>query len=255
MDSLKDLSITLGGKIQKQTLFDSNFDEASNRKLTVKDYRQYKIRINEYQDLYSLGISVNSDLALSINKSDWMFGFKIPKNVSGLSNKVYVRDETYTFDQNEYVISFWNSLVALLNKIGLSESEGVFFYNNGISFSLKKERDVVSILNDIIDLINANKNIFKRETKRRILSARVPENLKPLIPLLKKYAVSDDSDREQLKERMTGKEKQKLINTVRPFFNEINAYLDSFKDNPLSEEAMSIGDLAELVSELEIEGL
>ena len=50
--------------------------------------------------------------------------------------------------------------------------------------------------------------------------------------------------------RMSEKEKQKLIKAVRPFFNEINAYLDSFKDGPLSEEAMSMGNLAELVSEL-----
>jgi hypothetical protein len=51
---------------------------------------------------------------------------------------------------------------------------------------------------------------------------------------------------------MQQKEKDRLINSVQPLFNEINTYLDSFKEKPLSEVAIQIGNLAELVSELKI---
>lgn len=255
MDKLKELSVKLDGKIKSQKLFNINFEETSFRKLIVKNYRQYTVKIDEYKDLYSIGIKVNSDLSFSINKPDKIFLYNIPKSFSDLPYKVYVSDGTYTFDQNDYLKRFWDSLAVLLKKIGLSESESVFLYRNYVFFCLTVQRNLVAILDDIIDLINANENIFERETIRNISSKRIPENLKLLIPFLKKYSVSDDTDRGQLIEEMDGKEKLKLINSVQPFFDEIRIYLDSFKEIPLSEEAMLIGELAELVSELKIKNI
>jgi hypothetical protein len=252
MDKLKELSVKLDGKIRLQKLFNINFEETSLRKLMVKDYRQYKIKIDEYKDLFTIGIKVNSNLSCSINKPDKVFLYNIPKYFSDLPYKIYVSEDTYTFVKNDNLKAFWNSLAILLKKIGLSECESVFLYKNYVFFSLAAKRDLVSILDDIIDLINANKKVFKKELLKKISSKRIPENLKPLIPFLKKYSISDDSDREQLIEGMKKSEKIKLINSVQPFFDEINSYLDSFKDIPLNEEAMLLGELAELVSELKI---
>lgn len=185
-----------------------------------------------------------------INKPDKIFLYNIPKYFSDLPYKVYVSDETYSFVQNDNLSKFWNSLVILLKKMGLSESESVFFYKNYILFSLSIQRDLMSIMDEIIDLLIANENTFKKESKKSISSKNIPENLKPLIPFLKKYGVSDDGDREQLIAKFDGKKKKHLIKSVQPFFNEIRIYLDSFKNIPLNEEAILIGELAELVSDL-----
>lgn len=63
MDKLKELSAKLDGKIKPQNHLNINFDETSFRKLLVKHYRQYTIKIDEYRALYSIGINVNSDLS------------------------------------------------------------------------------------------------------------------------------------------------------------------------------------------------
>jgi hypothetical protein len=253
MDKLKELSAKLVGKIKQQKHFNSIVDDTSFRRLIIKNYRQYKIKIDEYKDLCTIGVNVNSNLSFSINKPDRIFGNKIPKHFSDLPYEIYVSDETYDFVKDKYLENFWISLVVLLKRIRLSASECVFVYNNCVFFCVTAQRDFALILDDIIDLINANEKIFKRETKRNISSKKIPDNLKPLVPLLKKYSISDDSDREQLIDGMGEKEKLKLFNSVQPFFEEINIYLDSFKDMPLSEEAMLIGELAELVSELKIQ--
>ncbi len=47
---------------------------------------------------------------------------------------------------------------------------------------------------------------------------------------------------------MTQKKKDELINSVTPFMEDINYFLNSFKDELLTEEAILINNLAELVS-------
>jgi hypothetical protein len=49
---------------------------------------------------------------------------------------------------------------------------------------------------------------------------------------------------------MSVKKKNELVHIVSPLLNDINNYLSSFEDRPLSEEAILIGNLAELVTEL-----
>ena len=64
--------------------------------------------------------------------------------------------------------------------------------------------------------------------------------------------IQDDCEREQLMEETSQKQKVKLLNTVNPLMNTINQFLDSFGDEPLSHEAILLGNLAELISELQI---
>jgi hypothetical protein len=101
-------------------------------------------------------------------------------------------------------------------------------------------------------LVSENAEVFYQEIKERIYTKNIPEKLRPLIPLLKKWSVGDDSDRGLLIEEASEKQKNKLVKSVEPYLNEINEFLDSFKDEPLSHEAILMGNLAELVSELTI---
>ncbi|HEY8784220.1 MAG TPA: hypothetical protein VIM16_21510 [Mucilaginibacter sp.] len=54
-------------------------------------------------------------------------------------------------------------------------------------------------------------------------------------------------------EETSEKQKKKLIKTVYPYMIEINEFLDSLGDEPLGHEAILLGNLAELVSELQID--
>ena len=44
-----------------------------------------------------------------------------------------------------------------------------------------------------------------------------------------------------------------MVTMIYALMGEINAYLDSFDSSPLNEEAIVLGKLAELVTELKIE--
>ena len=75
--------------------------------------------------------------------------------------------------------------------------------------ALASDRNLVSILDDFIDLVNKNGEIFRKEIRERIFKKNIPENLRHLIPLLKKWSIPDDSEREQLMEETKEKQKKK----------------------------------------------
>ncbi|PZR28928.1 MAG: hypothetical protein DI535_04215 [Citrobacter freundii] len=139
-----------------------------------------------------------------------------------------------------------------MKKIQLASDEGIFISRNVISFVLEPDRDFVLVLDDIFNVLEENKKIFKRIVPIEINNKNIPESLKQLIPLLKKYSVSDDVERTQLIEDMSKKKKALLIEAVNPCMDEINNYLSSFDKQPMNEEAALIGTLAELVTELKI---
>jgi hypothetical protein len=254
MDYLKELSIQLGGNICTQNLSDWNLNGTSLRVLIVKDYKGYKIEINDFGELYQMGIRVDSDFSFSINIPDKIFNYNKPATISNFPYKVYFSD-----DDNDPVSSetcdfqgFWNPFINKLKELTLSDNEGVFYYCNIVYLALSSSRDLIPILDYTINLIDSNPLIFPNHIRERIFKKNIPENLRPLIPLLKKWSIPDDSEREQLMEETSEKQKKKIVKTVWPYMVEINKFLDSFGDEALSHEAMLLGNLAELVSELQI---
>lgn len=85
-----------------------------------------------------------------------------------------------------------------------------------------------------------------------IRTENMPPALRVLIPYIEKYSIGDDLTRVKLAERLSKKKKQELLDVVGPLLPEINIYLDSFVDKPLSDEAILIGALAEFVCELPV---
>ncbi len=106
-------------------------------------------------------------------------------------------------------------------------------------------------LDQIIDFVNENKAIFKQKVAAPKIDANnIPINIKEVLPFLKKYSISDDSERAELVEQMSDDEKATLREKIFPIMSEIESYLDSFKDKPFTLEASLILELAELVAEL-----
>src|SRR5882757_8178112 len=123
MDKLKELSVKLDGRIKQQQLISPNLGETSFKELIVKNYRGYRVGIDEYKSLYSIGIKINCDMSFSINKEDVVFSYYTPKHLSDLPYKIYVSDEAYNLVKDDSEEKFWGSFIPLLNKIGLSEYE------------------------------------------------------------------------------------------------------------------------------------
>lgn len=76
----------------------------------------------------------------------------------------------------------------------------------------------------------------------------LPDSLQPLIPLLAKWAISDDDERSRKLRRCTRSTRQRLVTGVVPFLPDIDKYLGSFGENP-TEEACAFGDLAQAALE------
>jgi hypothetical protein len=256
MDYLKQLSALLGGKIRSQNLSNWNLNGTSLRELIVKDYRGYKINIDEYDGIFEIRIiqdNLESDFALSINLPNKLHGFTTPTNVNNSNYNIYLSPHNYpNLLENKDFVEFWNPFCGILNELTLSEIEGVFFLRGAIYLALNYQRDLISTLDRTIDLINTSPLIFYKIENEKIFKRNIPEDLRPLIPLLKKWCVADDSEREQLMEETSARQKANLINAVYPHMVSINKFLDSFGDEPLSHEAILLGNLAELTSELQI---
>ncbi len=261
MDQLKRLSNQLGGKICSQDNSNMNFKVKSFRALIIKDYKSYKINIDEYGNLYEIQIKTKTDFTLSINNPDKLSSIDRLIQIKDSPYQLYLFKESYNdfikghkYDPflSEYFQLFWKSFSIQIKQLELLEDETLSIREDGLFFVLRSGRNLSLIVNDAISLIKNNTNIFKRISKK-ILSKNVPENLRILLPLMKKWSISDDAERDRMIKKTGERQKKSLISTVEPLIEEINVFLDSFDDRPLNEEAMLLGNLAELVSELKVE--
>ena len=80
----------------------------------------------------------------------------------------------------------------------------------------------------------------------------LPDNLKKLIPLMKRWAISDDSDRADRIKKASSATLTRLLQAVSPDFDAINHYLDAFGNKPLPEHAILLGALAEYATEAQL---
>ena len=76
----------------------------------------------------------------------------------------------------------------------------------------------------------------------------LPDSLRPLGPLLAKWAIDDDEERTRKLKRCAVSTRQKLVDAVIPCLPAIDAFLDSFGENP-PEEACAFGSLAQAALE------
>jgi hypothetical protein len=248
MDNIIDLSKKLKASLRSQQRIDVS-GEVSNVGF-VKTYRKHRVQIDFYSTFISVTINANSILALAINNPDLMFGFKVPIQNGKFPYPVYVSDNAEKFFEDENIRGFLIGVFGLLQALEFSDFESAYFYRNGMRFVLSPERDIKAVLDSLIDLIDKHRIVFSAKSKTSISRKNLPENLRLLFPFLKKYAIADDTKRSLLIESISTKEKEELVNIVSPLFHDINSYLSSFEGRTLSEEAILVGNLAELVTEL-----
>lgn len=73
----------------------------------------------------------------------------------------------------------------------------------------------------------------------------LPKEFHKLIPLIKLWSISDDVERSEKISRASSKRLVLLVNALEPEYCKIDKYLSSFKEEPLTDQAILLGDLAE----------
>lgn len=109
MDYLKALSQELKGKIETHNLSNCNFSKNSTRKAVVKDYKGYKVKINDFDDLFEIAIKIESDFLVSINKPERILSCKHLVDSGEFPYKAYTREGEGNPIKNEYYRNFWTA--------------------------------------------------------------------------------------------------------------------------------------------------
>jgi hypothetical protein len=257
MDKFKELSRILGGKIKSVNILHGNLNATCTRSIVIEEYQLYKVFIEDYGDRFLVGIPINCNLAFSVNNPDRIFAYKKLTTVKGFPFKIYTSGDDSDKDQfdDAQVLTFLHHLGRDLSDIVLLNNETVYVYNNHIYFSLSSSRDFSAIIERIVRLVDGNRNaLFIPTRQEEIAMTAIPVELVMLPPLIKSFGVTDDFDRGELISKMSQREKENLVNAVSPLLIRINAFLDSFGDNELTQDAIQIAALAEMVAELKSDG-
>jgi hypothetical protein len=103
-------------------------------------------------------------------------------------------------------------------------------------------------MNRVVAIIHAVIDLMPHDERAVPEFASLPDALRPLIPLLAKWAIDDDDERSRKLKRCTRSTRQKLVDAVVPQLPAIDTFLDSFGANP-PEEALALGSLAQAALE------
>lgn len=134
----------------------------------------------------------------------------------------------------------------LMRELGLQTQESIHFAEDSISVYLDQP-PLRRVTNAVEGLIGLAESIARHpeELDLRIL----PVRFHPLIPLINKWAIGDDADREDFLETLPRSALESFASEVEPYLRSIDSYLDSFGSQPPSQEATALGRLAECAVE------
>ncbi|HUA21744.1 MAG TPA: hypothetical protein VMU80_16960 [Bryobacteraceae bacterium] len=138
-------------------------------------------------------------------------------------------------------------LLSLVAQVGLQEGESLYFTRGEIGFYLKPTGDSDRVGGLIAQVVELAEKVGTIEEGPKL--ELLPVQFHPLIPMIKKWAVTDDSERNDLLDTTPRPVLRSLVDEVSPYLEAISSFLDSFGQKAPTEEAASLGRLAECVVE------
>jgi hypothetical protein len=186
----------------------------------------------------------DGDLMFSINRVDRVFALNT--HIGDLGTwRVYGQKSTLRPAQDWLRSEGAQSSIADLR---MSGRESLHVCRNTLCFYAEPHRDISQLINQLQHVSDQLPVVGLSKTKASL------EGLSPgLRALLSEYmhlALSDDEERDGRIAGMPPAKRRQLLRGVSPFLREINLYLDSFGDQPLSETAMRLGSIAEAAAEI-----
>lgn len=163
--------------------------------------------------------------------------------------RVFAKDSKLSLPQAALLTK--PEFVRLVEKMGLFEGEMIVVSRSAVSLYLVRP-DSERLMQAIDQGISLAGQMESNPAVERKDFQKLPSQFHPIIPLLEKWSISDDSDREDLLARFPKPTLKALVDEVSPYFDSINSYLDSFGEEPLPAEAAALGRLAECAAEARV---
>lgn len=232
---------------QEVILFDPNLNDKSTRLLKFKDDQDNRFKIWFFTDTIKLETPSSTSLLFSINYPDKVcLAKKLLFEESGIG-KIFT--DNSKDDQIQLCIKL---LTDELTSLNFEFNEGLTVYRNSLQLTLKQDRQLlpeIEGLKKIKSLVELN---FPEETEK-IDFSDLPTDLRQILKKFWTLAISDDFEREEKTQTLTKKQRTDFIKTLEPRIEKINSFLDTFNDKPLTEGAIRLQSLAELLIELTYE--
>jgi hypothetical protein len=143
-----------------------------------------------------------------------------------------------------------SSFQQLLKSLRLSQKESLHIGNGYASLYLQRFEceDVLVILDSLYNLLS----LLPLANEISPSFDDLPERFKKFIPLIKRWAISDDGSRSDRINKASTKTLAHLVESTESDFSAINKYIDSFENGPLPEHAVLLGALAECATEAQL---
>jgi hypothetical protein len=229
---------------QEVNLFDPNLNEKSTRFFKLKDNQDNRFKIWVFNNSLKLEIPLRTSLLFSINIPDKIcFADKKYKEIYGIG--IVYTDNSI----NDQIFNCIDLLNDELKALEFDKNEGLTVYRNSFQITLKHKRQLlpeIEICKKIKTIIELN---FPDKASGTDYSD-LPTDLRQILLKFENLVVSDDFERDELIEGLTTRQRKDLIKIIEPKFEEINLFLDTFGDKPLTEGAIGLQSLAELTIEL-----
>lgn len=164
-------------------------------------------------------------------------------NTPGKQHRLFTHGGELSNDQSKLVQS--GALKRLLEAISPHADEEINISQRLVRVYLNRPSAVRvrCVIEAVID--HMPHELAKRAS---IHSDAVPAGLQPLLPLVAKWAISDDEERTKKVRRCAKSTLQRLVTAVVPLLPAINQYLSGFGDNP-PETVCAWGDLCQAALE------
>ena len=188
---------------------------------------------------------------LSINrpeKNQWASALVTEKSIGARLYPIFTGTGELSEEQERLMMSF--SLSRLLGLLNLREEESVHVSRGGMNLYIMgvTAEGIDQFVDSAVELV---REVEIGQTEPNIQA--IPGSFQSLIPLMNKWGLaSDDGDRSALIDDADVSELKALAAKVEPFYDSINAYLDSFGDNPLDDAAIALARLAEAAQEAKL---
>jgi len=242
-DYIKEKLIEFNLKSKKTNLFHPNLQRTSHRYFNLKMSTGATYRIFDFTEKIVIETAIKTCLLFTVN---------LPDKICLADKKLNTKTGLKIYSSNTKdlkVIDCVNLIKKEIIDLRLQNNEGIYIYGNGITLNLNNSRELkpeILILQNLKSIIEDN---FP-ENQEITDPFRLPTNLRNLAALFSEWAIQDDLEREEKIQKSSKIKLKRLIDLVYPKMDEINKYLDSFKTEPMPDEAILVGSLAELVSEL-----
>jgi hypothetical protein len=229
---------------QKVNLFDPNLNDKSTLIYKFKDEQDNRYKIWIFSDRIKLETPLLTSLLFSINISDKVcLANKSLKEINGVG-KIFTGSS-----KNNQIQSCIELLTDDLKSLKFNKNEGLTVYGNLLQLTLSLDRHLIpeiEVCKKIKTLIELN---FPDKVND-VDYSDLPTDLKNILITFGSLAITDDFERNEKIQELTKKQRSDLVKSIEPKFEEINAFLDTFGDKPLTDGAIGLQCLAELVTEL-----